>query len=387
MVSSSDSERVRALLQNDIRSRQPAGAGEAPDAGLLAAAALNSVGRLSVRQASIQRLREMSLRPGTHRAYEPVWRKYVHFMQSEHDLPDATVWSSFSAPYDSVLDFVLQLLHSGEGNSVGKILPALRLYAAPAWTSSEEQDLLKVCKGAKAQWKLSGATKHQRRDPMPWFAWTDVCKSRPDGWSDEIWVRRKAMFAIILAFVRRPQEVMGVRMCDVMPTPGRLGAVSLRFAAAKNDSLGADFGNTWICLEPVTMEVDRVCCPATAILDWRARRLEHLAPNEWLFPRLTGGPSAAMTAELADATKALVASSASLQARGLHLTPYSWRIAAATRLLELGATTAVIKTMGGWRGDSFLRYLRLTALESSGIRESMFDPGMRAARPGDLLKV
>ncbi len=127
--------------------------------------------------------------------------------------------------------------------------------------------------------------------------------------------------------------------------------------------------------------------PVDETFYWRARRHEHLAPSEWFFPRLTGGTSAAMPAELADATKALVASSPSLQARGLHLTPYSWRIAAATRLLELGATTAVIKTMGGWRGDSFLRYLRLTALEGSGLRESMFDPRLRAARPGDLLKV
>lgn len=387
LVRSADMKRVSTLLQSNGRGGQSAGAGELADVGLAAAATLTRAERPGVRAASIQRLREMSLRPGTHRAYEPVWKRYVQFMQDEQELSEQVLSSSFDAHYDSVLDFVLELLHAGEGASVGKVLPALRLYATPSWSSGQEQDLLKVVKGAKAQWKLSGATKHQRRDPMPWSAWSDVCKTLPVGWTYESWLRRKAMFAIILAFVRRPQEVMGVRMCDVIPTPGRPGAVSLRFTAAKNDSLGADFGNTWICLEPVTAVVDRLCCPATAILAWLARRLEHIAPNEWFFPRLTGGPLAAMPAELADATKALVASSPSLRARGLHLTPYSWRIAAATRLLELGATTAVIKTMGGWRGDSFLRYLRLTALEGSGLRESMFDPALRAARPGDLLKV
>ncbi len=85
-----------------------------------------------------------------------------------------------------------------------------------------------------------------------------------------------------------------------------------------------------------------------------------------VFPRYAGGPSAA--------------------GRGLHLTPKSWRIAAATRVWELGATTAVIKTMGGWRGDSFLHYLRLSALDGSRIRESMFDPGLRATRPADMLR-
>lgn len=279
---------------------------------------------------------ERSRAQGTKKRYAAIWKEFVNFCE----------WMKVEAEPavdDTVADFVVWWEMTGRGGSVEQAMAAVRARHLDAgWENPcSNHKVRQAVRGIKRIGAEEGEIK-EKRDPFPVAGLERWTRRRPDHISEWRWRRDAALVAVGLRCMRRPGELVELRVRDIVRKDGVTWVLVRK---SKTDQLGKG--------KEIPLDEGGLArtCPVKLVWEWI--RFAGRRGEEHLFPNLnTGGKwsTAGITSALKEMAKV-----ARIEGK---FSGHSLRIGGATAAMKGGMSLALIMAIGGWESPAVMTYLR-----------------------------
>lgn len=299
----------------------------------------------SYRWRKIQHLVKAGRASSTIVQYEKIWRKFKVWM-------DTNGMNKSTISADDIIDYILECREQGIEMDWNLLLPALKLELLDQRSNIlKDEVLLEVVKGARRLY-AQNMTEMDPRLPLPSSAIEFYCKSGNES-AHWLWIRNKAILTLGFRLMRRPGELGWLKKKHVRFEGNHM---NVKIPKSKTDQ---EQKGRWIV-------VDRTfgaACPVRCMEEWLELSAED--GREELFYGAHGGK---LTAAAVGQLVKKVAELASLTGR---FTGHSLRIGGATAALKGGLSIDQIRSVGDWKSDAVLLYLRSVAVAELGASKCM----------------
>lgn len=284
----------------------------------------------------------------TNRQYEQKWQELVDYLADlEIAIEEATA--------DDVIEFFrMKAIQLGKAFDAASYLFAIQANEVVHRGSLADDRLLRqVARGLSRQSQADREVLPERL-PLPAAALEGYCRAMPPFITPRTWLRNRALLTLAFRAMRRPGEMGYFRRSHVSFVGSQL---RLLIPKSKTDQLAR--GRT-IVIDPT----GNITCPVRALQTW----LPFVsAADDWLFPDLLDSSKSVSSG----AVNSLVKEVARLANLSGRYTGHSLRIGGATAALRGGLSVDQIRSIGDWRSDAILFYLRSIATAELGASQLM----------------